>query len=235
MSSLKAVKEKLAKLQQKQRENPILFARVADCLLQLRKFKEAQKVLTEGLVKYPNYPAGWLVRGNYHLMRQELEEAQRAFEKALQLDPVNPYALERCSQFAEDRKNLKVYRKYRIALTYLDPMNGEYQRMLQLDLLRRVAVHEGVYSAESADNATLAELRHDLLKYDLLPEKLRRRFLREAQWAADESEEETVDLESEEEAEEADEDDEYDEYEEEEEGYYDEYDDPEAEHAHRDF
>lgn len=84
--------EKLEKICAK---NPtsILFARLADGLLQKGEVKRAIDVCRLGLRYRPSYVAGHVVMGKCHLSSGRLEEARQEFQKVLQLDADHPVAL----------------------------------------------------------------------------------------------------------------------------------------------
>lgn len=69
-------------------QNPasILFARLADGLLQQGDVAQALAVCRTGLRYRPSYVAGQVVMGKCYLAAGQCEEARLAFEKALQLD-----------------------------------------------------------------------------------------------------------------------------------------------------
>ena len=69
-------------------KNPtsILFARLADGLLQQGDVTRAIEVCRQGLRYRPSYVAGHVIMGKCHLAAGRFEEARLEFQKVLQLD-----------------------------------------------------------------------------------------------------------------------------------------------------
>ncbi|MFA6541471.1 MAG: hypothetical protein WCT99_07700 [Bacteroidota bacterium] len=80
-------------LAQKLSENPEspLFARLADLYLGKNQTVEAMKLCEEGMKRYPEYTAGYLVLGKTHAALKEYSKALAAFRKAEEYSPFNPF------------------------------------------------------------------------------------------------------------------------------------------------
>lgn len=81
-------------LAQKMSENPAspLFARLADLYLSKEQNAEAMKLLEDGLQRFPEYYAGYIVLGKAHLSFKEYSRAYTAFTRALELSPFSQTA-----------------------------------------------------------------------------------------------------------------------------------------------
>lgn len=70
-----------------------LFARLADALLQKGELNRAVEVCRQGLRYRPSYVSGHVVLGKCHFAACKFDEARRAFNKALHLDPCHTVAI----------------------------------------------------------------------------------------------------------------------------------------------
>lgn len=174
MSMEKSIKVRTTVLKKMQSQEPILFAHVADCYMQIGKMSVAGKLLKKGIARFPDYATGWVVLGNLHLMQNKEEKAREAFKKALEIDPDIPYAHERCSELANDEGDKDDYLYHVTALVKLDPMSDSAQKIHHAEILRRIAVKEDLYSQEEAERVMPGTLRQTLLMNNLLPQELTR-------------------------------------------------------------
>lgn len=80
-------------LAQKLSENPEspLFARLADLYLEKNQTVEALKLCEEGMKRFPEYTAGYIVLGKTHAALKEYSKARAALKKAEEYSPFNPF------------------------------------------------------------------------------------------------------------------------------------------------
>jgi len=76
------------------REDPSsrVFYQLAELLRKEGQPTEAVAILTRGLERHPRYVAAWVSLGRAELQRDAVLEAERAFQRALELDPQNAVA-----------------------------------------------------------------------------------------------------------------------------------------------
>lgn len=67
--------------------NSILFARLADCLLESGKVDQAIEICEEGLKKHPYYVTGHFVMGKCYLKKELHDQAEKELKRVLFLDP----------------------------------------------------------------------------------------------------------------------------------------------------
>ncbi len=89
------VPEKLNELERIIAKNPTssLFARLADAYLQSGDVDRAIEVCEQGLRYRPSYVSGHVVLGKSRFSARKFEEARRAFNKVLHLDPQHAVAI----------------------------------------------------------------------------------------------------------------------------------------------
>lgn len=87
----------------KMAENPqsMLFARLADLYPRKGQNAEAMKLVEDGVKTFPDYYAGYLVLGKTHLAFGEYSRAQTAFQKALDLSPLQSGRRETAAERSE--------------------------------------------------------------------------------------------------------------------------------------
>ena len=174
MNTNKTLKAVLSDLLKHQKVNPTLFARTADIYMQMGKLRNADKILTEGVGNFPDYVPGWIVKGNYHLVQNERENALESYQMALEINPDIPYVHERCRTIAKEKDDSDGYFGHMAELVRLDSMNGKLQSSYQKELLHYIAIKSEVIPKEELDKINLSELRKLLLKEDLLPDEMQR-------------------------------------------------------------
>jgi len=179
MGNAAAIKNKLSALRKLQNKHPLLFAHIADCHLKLGKFGAAQRVLKKGIAKYPHYPAGWVVEGQYFFLHNQLQKARDSFKRVIELDPFNGYAHEHCSEIAADFNDHEDYIFHIKAMSRLNPLDENIQKMRQAEELRQIAINNGLYTSEEAEQLHSGALRQALLERNLLPVELSRTLDRE--------------------------------------------------------
>lgn len=155
--------EKLEKICAK---NPtsILFARLADRLLQQGDVTRAIEVCRQGLRYRPSYVAGHVVMGKCHLAAGRFEEARLEFQKVLQLDADHLSALWHLGKIdlhsGWDDLALK---HFELALA-LDPFSPELAEQIlelkgdALDVDKDLPVEEEVEDLSVVDIADLEEV-----------------------------------------------------------------------------
>jgi|GEM_PF-3240188 len=179
MGNAANIKSKLSALRKLQSKHPLLFAHIADCHLKLGKLGAAQRVLKKGIANYPDYPAGWVVEGQYFLLHNQPEKARESFKKVIELDPFNGYAHERCSEIAADFNDHNDYRFHIKAMLKLDLLDDNIQKMRQAEELRQIAANNGIFTYEEAEGKHTGALRQALLEQKILPAELSRTIDRE--------------------------------------------------------
>ncbi len=209
MKETQKIKAQLAVLRKVQPQHPKLFAHIADCLIRQQKFKLAAKILDKGLKQFPDYAAGWIVKGNLHLFQNQPDKALSAFKRSLELDPNNPYALERCVDLSVEKNDRDAIIDYLRRLRSIDPLDDGFQTMFQTFVLRKIAVEEGIFRDDEVDRIMPGVLRETIVKHNLMPQELERQTRRwrvprrDQRFAAEDVQAETGALEAGRESEEA--------------------------------
>lgn len=87
-------------------KNPesIVFAPIADYLLNYNLTDDAQKICEEGLKRHPSLTVGHIVMAKIHMKRQKLEEAEEELRLVLQIAPGNRRAGEMMVKLEDLRK-----------------------------------------------------------------------------------------------------------------------------------
>ncbi|MDA0747055.1 MAG: tetratricopeptide repeat protein [bacterium] len=130
----------LTKLEKICAKNPtsILFARLADEILQQGDVRRASEVCRQGLRYRPSYVTGHVVMGKCYLAAGRVEEARQEFHKVLQLDADHVAAFWHLGQIdlemGWDELALRNFERAYV----LDPFNE--QLAAQVESLQRVAV-----------------------------------------------------------------------------------------------
>jgi len=175
MEIVRKAKDRLASLKKQVRDQPRLFAHQADCYILLGKYKQAAKILNQGLEKFPNLATGWLVKGNLHLHLNQHKLAYSAFKQALKIDNNIVFAHERCVELSEERGDSKRYIHHLRELKKLDPIDDSIQGRLDTALLRQAAVEHGLYTEDRVVNISSKMLRRTLLEHNLIPPEIERK------------------------------------------------------------
>ncbi len=168
------VKERLVILRKQIKEEPLLFAHLANCYLLMGETRQAAKTLIKGLEKYPNSTSGWLVKGNLHLKLKEPKLAYNAFKQALRTNRDVAYAHDKCAELAESESDHERSIQHLRELKRIDPLDDIVQTRLDTALMRRAAVEKGLYRREYIDQIMPKELRKNLLEREELPEEIMR-------------------------------------------------------------
>lgn len=71
--------------------SPILFNKLAGTYLQTRKYDEAESLLQESLAFFPDFHTSLVNMGEVYFSSQEYKMAQVYFEKAIRINPFNPF------------------------------------------------------------------------------------------------------------------------------------------------
>ncbi len=76
-------------LEEQLQQNPttILFARLADIYLDMKKVDEAIEICEEGIKKHPYYVTGHMVLGKCYLEKKQHDQAEKEFKRVLFFDP----------------------------------------------------------------------------------------------------------------------------------------------------
>ena len=106
------------------------FVPLADALRQAGDFREAHRLLREGLRRHPDFLSGHVVAAWLSVDRGQLEDAESRFRTALELDPRNISALSGLAEILLDRGEVGSALGFLESLLQEDP--------LDLDLPKRV-------------------------------------------------------------------------------------------------
>jgi tetratricopeptide (TPR) repeat protein len=72
--------------------SPVLFNKLAGTYLQTSKYQEAESLLKESLAFFPNFHTTLTNLGELHFSNHKYETARVYFEKAVHINPFNPFA-----------------------------------------------------------------------------------------------------------------------------------------------
>ncbi len=175
MEITKKAKTRLIAINKQIKEQPRLFAHQADCYLLLGKYKQAAKILNQGLEKFPTSVVGWLVKGNLHICLKQHKLAYAAFKQVLKIDNNITSAHEMCVELTEEEGDNKKYIQHLRELKRLDPIDDSYQGRLDTALLRLAAVEHGLYTEDRVVNISSKMLRRTLLEHNLIPPEIERK------------------------------------------------------------
>ena len=174
MQITKGVRARASALRKQLKEKPHLFAHLADCYLLMGKYKQAGETLTSGLELFPNNPAGWMVKANLNLKLKQPKLAYAAFKQVLRLDNNVAYAHERCSVLMFEEANIDKYLHHLRELRRLEPLDDGVQARYENAVLRRIAIENGLYTAEGIVNVLPRKLRQIIMEHNLLPDSIER-------------------------------------------------------------
>ena len=79
-------------MDQSSTHSPVLFNKLAGTYLQTQKYQEAETLLKKSLAFFPDFHTTLVNLGELYYSNQENETAQIYFEKALRINPFNPFA-----------------------------------------------------------------------------------------------------------------------------------------------
>jgi len=175
MEVTQKIKTRLTYLGKQIKEQPRLFAHYADCYLLLGNYKQAAKILTQGLEKFPNSAVGWLIKGNLHLKLNQKKLAYAAFRQALKINNDIPFAHERGVEMTEEEGDSERYIFHLRELRRLDPIDDGVQSRLDTGLLRKAAVEHGLYTEDRVIHISSKMLRRTLLEHNLIPDEIERK------------------------------------------------------------
>ncbi len=170
--------QQVAKLKKLLPHQPLLFARLAECYINLGKIKPAATLLSKGLNQNPDYALGWVIKGYLHQRTNQDNLARSAYERALQIDPTIQTARIHCCELAQNEDDWEGYLNHLRMLVKYNPLDADLQSMLQIALMRKVAIDAKLYSPMEIKRMMPATLRQELLKRGLLPDELKRKVER---------------------------------------------------------
>lgn len=124
-----------------QPENSVYFEKLMDCLTQLRNYDEALTEINQRIQRFPHDPVNLYLKGNIHELRQETDEANQAFDKAVEVAAKNPSTITRLAQEFQERGKyeyaLQTYEASkangRIHPSFTLPMASLYYRLGDFD------------------------------------------------------------------------------------------------------
>ena len=126
-----AYQSEIEKLEQRFGEKPEQwFAALADAYRKAGELDMALDLLNTWIGKRPNYTSGHIVLGRCLLDKESLDEAIKAFEGVLGLDPENIIAIRALAEIAQKRGDAGGAEHWLERLLDVDPMNEEANEAL---------------------------------------------------------------------------------------------------------
>jgi tetratricopeptide (TPR) repeat protein len=126
-----AYQSEIEKLEQRYRENPQQwFAALADSYRKAGSLDLAIDVVKAGLEQRPNYVSGHIVHGRCLVDQHNDPEAQRVFERVLELDAENVIAIKALAEIGERTGQVEAARRWVNRLLEVDPANEEAQQII---------------------------------------------------------------------------------------------------------
>ena len=86
-----AIVEYQKALDESSSHSPVLFNKLAGTYLQIQKYNEAENLLKESLEFFPNFHTSLANMGEVYFSNREYQTAQFYFEKAVRINPFNPF------------------------------------------------------------------------------------------------------------------------------------------------
>jgi hypothetical protein len=122
-----AALSEIEKLEARWAENPDgrYFAPLADAYRKAGRVDDAIQVVTQGLIKHPDYLSAHIVMGRCFLEKKDDSGARGAFDKVLSLDSENIIALKSLAEIAERTGETDAARRWLQRLLVVDQMNTE--------------------------------------------------------------------------------------------------------------
>jgi len=120
-------------LENRLENNPdsVLFARLADRYIDLGRLDEAANLCRRGLERHPKYASAYIVLAKALWKKGELEDAETAVSKALELEPHNLHALRLRAEILRATGWVSnAVQDYR-TLSILDPLAEDVRRQLE--------------------------------------------------------------------------------------------------------
>lgn len=128
---------------QLQQNLAVLLTQRAAVLMEARKHREAQALLKEAVIYHERLAEAWALLGAIQYDAQRFAEAERAWKRALEINPSLPGIAERMNQLRTERTVEQPFRQ--LSQVYFDiryaeglPSNVEYQLREVLNDARRV-------------------------------------------------------------------------------------------------
>lgn len=164
--------EKLEK-QWKKNSGSLLFAQLADLLLQENELDRAQEVVSSGLEKHPQFLPGLLVQGKIYQQSGQATEAIEFFKKAVNMDGRCLAALKSLSVLlaeSEPEPALQYSEKYTLLNPYGPPIGVVAEFIPTEELLAEEEVNgfdeedklEQAESAETLDSENVSQALDDI-------------------------------------------------------------------------
>lgn len=107
-----------------------VFTHLAEAYRRAGDTDRAHELLENGLARHGDYPSAHVVMGRVLLDLGRSEDADRAFRRALELDPHNLVALRALADIARAEGRTAQAREYYRTLIELDPFDDEYAEIL---------------------------------------------------------------------------------------------------------
>lgn len=122
-----AALSEIEKLEARWAENPDgrYFAPLADAYRKAGRVDDAIQVVTQGLIKHPDYLSAHIVMGRCFLEKKDDSGARGAFDRVLSLDSENIIALKSLAEIAERIGETDAARSWLQRLLAVDQMNTE--------------------------------------------------------------------------------------------------------------
>ena len=134
------------------RQNPDvpLFAHLADLYLRRDMVFQALALCEEGCKRFPDYTTGYMVLSKCYEVQENFEDARRAMDQALRLDPENPGGFMRLSRLYQDLKIPTLALKSLQQAVRLDPFNKALNEQVE-NLATAIEVQTAADSGETED------------------------------------------------------------------------------------
>jgi tetratricopeptide (TPR) repeat protein len=155
------------------REHPEshVFAPLADACRKAGMLEQAVEIVDRGVAANPGYTSGFVVRGKCYYDNGDVDEAERSFERVLELDPSNLVALRFLGIILADRGDAHGAREHFKQILVLDPEDRGIREKLETlpapdddDVVELDAVEDEDFEGEAItlgkpdDDATTDEL-----------------------------------------------------------------------------
>ena len=198
------IRQEIRRLQKAMKKSPLLFARLGECYLRLGDWEQAEKVLTSGVEKHPNYTTGLLVLGEGYLYAGFYRDAEECAKKGLEKHPNHLGILrlmEKVKKKTEEEKDLEQVRTH---ICTLDPLLTSREEEAIADrwedsVAEPIAAEPGGKAVEKpsleipAEGSAKVEVKALLTEADRLTEK-EDRAAQESVVEAEQAEQEAKDL-----------------------------------------
>ncbi len=130
---MKPISEAIETLQKKMNENPksMLFARLAEYLLEIGKVDDAAAICKRGLEHHPHYANAHYVLGRCYFHQGDYDEAEGEFNRAILYDPDHLNARHLQAQIMKQKDWQNAYLLRLKQVLAIDPLDAEALRLMR--------------------------------------------------------------------------------------------------------